>query len=147
MDRETWRFINSFAPWLSALGTISAVIVSLYLALRTARVRLQIVSGIYHVARIGQTLAQSAKVIQIRAINTGFREVTIQGIMWRHIGLFRRQNYVTVPPADPESSKLPKKITYGDEARFLITLPEFEAGAQDSIFAIVRKSRWRWLTC
>jgi hypothetical protein len=31
-DRETWTFVNSFAPWLSAIGTLAAVITSLYLA-------------------------------------------------------------------------------------------------------------------
>jgi len=32
MNRETWQFINTFAPWFSALGTIFAVIISLRLA-------------------------------------------------------------------------------------------------------------------
>jgi len=29
----------------------------------------------------------------------------------------------------------------------MVTLAEFEAGAKDSIFALVRNSRWRWLNC
>ena len=29
---EEWKYINTFAPWLSAIGTISAVMVSLFLA-------------------------------------------------------------------------------------------------------------------
>jgi hypothetical protein len=35
MDQETWRFINTFAPWLSAIGTLIAVAISLYVALRS----------------------------------------------------------------------------------------------------------------
>jgi hypothetical protein len=147
MDRETWRFINSFAPWLSALGTTAAVVVSLYLALRTARVKLQITSGIYRVASIGQRLADAPEYLQIRAINTGFREVTVQGIMWRYYGLFRRSDMVSVPPADAMSTQLPKKLEFGDEAKFLFTLPQFEEGARDTIFEIVRKARWPRLAC
>jgi len=31
MDTVMWELINTFAPWFSAIGTISAVVVSLYL--------------------------------------------------------------------------------------------------------------------
>lgn len=33
VSTETWSFINGFAPWLSAIGTLVAVWTSLYLAL------------------------------------------------------------------------------------------------------------------
>ncbi len=45
-DRSLWLFINSFAGWLSALGTIAAVIVALYLARRDSRIRLKVVVGL-----------------------------------------------------------------------------------------------------
>ena len=45
-DRQLWTFINSFADWLSALGTIGAVIVALYLARKDARITLRVVSGL-----------------------------------------------------------------------------------------------------
>ena len=38
MDRATWQFINSFSSWLSAIGTVAAVIVALYLARRDKRI-------------------------------------------------------------------------------------------------------------
>ena len=41
-DRETWLFINSFAPWLAALGTVAAVIVALYLARRASRLDIRV---------------------------------------------------------------------------------------------------------
>ena len=31
-DENTWKFINTFAPWFSAIGTLAAVSTSLYLA-------------------------------------------------------------------------------------------------------------------
>ena len=60
MDRETWKFINTFAPWVSALGTTAAVIVSLYLALRTARVKIRVGSGIYQMLGLGQKVSAAA---------------------------------------------------------------------------------------
>jgi hypothetical protein len=41
-DTETWKFINTFAPWVSAIGTIAAVITSLYLAIRDYKIRLKV---------------------------------------------------------------------------------------------------------
>jgi hypothetical protein len=38
--REMWQFINSFADWFSAAGTIAAVAVALFLAARDRRIRL-----------------------------------------------------------------------------------------------------------
>lgn len=49
MDSSTvdyWKFVNSFAPWLSAIGTLSAVIVAIYLARRDKFVRLKCAAGI-----------------------------------------------------------------------------------------------------
>jgi hypothetical protein len=45
MDKEIWQVINTFAPWLSAIGTVSAVIASLYLATRDRRISLKISAG------------------------------------------------------------------------------------------------------
>ena len=39
MDKQTWQFINTFAPWLSAIGTISAVAVVVTSVGKTLRVR------------------------------------------------------------------------------------------------------------
>jgi hypothetical protein len=37
-DRETWKFLNTFAGWVSAAATFTAVVTSLYLARRSDRV-------------------------------------------------------------------------------------------------------------
>jgi hypothetical protein len=52
MDRETWRFINTFAPWLSAVGTLVAVAVSLYLARKSNRIELEVSAGLRKVAHL-----------------------------------------------------------------------------------------------
>lgn len=43
---EEWRFINSFAPWLSVIGTLLAVCASLYISYSTRKIALSISSGV-----------------------------------------------------------------------------------------------------
>lgn len=47
MDRETWEFINSFAPWLGGIGSIIAAVVALYLgrSSRTEKLRVSVHDG------------------------------------------------------------------------------------------------------
>src|SRR5688572_19989531 len=47
--RKTWEFINTFANWPSAIGTLAAVGVALYLAFRERRISLKLSAG--HVLR------------------------------------------------------------------------------------------------
>ena len=116
-DRETWDFINSFAPWFSALGTLCAVLVSLYLASRTSRHRVRVSCSIVRTIPTGQRLGDGAEFLQIRVVNRGSLEVVVSGIMWKQRG-FRRQSYVVFPPDDPYSTKVPAKLQYGDQALF-----------------------------
>lgn len=124
-DQDTWRFINTFAPWFSAFGTVSAVIVSLYLARRSARPTIRVSAAIVQTIPSGQLV--SGEFFQIRVVNPGFREVTVSGIMWKQLG-WRRQNkqtYVVFPPADPYSTRLPAKLEYGDQAHFFFPVDTF----------------------
>jgi hypothetical protein len=53
MDQDTWRFINTFAPWAAALGTFGAVLVSLYLARKSNWIELEVRAGIRKIGFIG----------------------------------------------------------------------------------------------
>jgi hypothetical protein len=87
-DRTTWTFINSFADWLSALGTVSAVILALYLARRDKNVRLEVSAGHRIVVTPG-TEGPYPEYLMIRIVNIGHREAQITNIGWK-VGLFRR---------------------------------------------------------
>src|SRR5712691_9296364 len=115
-DRETWRFINTFAPWFSAIGTTVAVIVSLYLARRSARPKMKVSISIK--TMMGGGGASKPDFLHISAVNNGFRDVTITGLAWRIRG-FKPQAFIVLPPNDQYSKKLPARLTYGDEASFL----------------------------
>lgn len=138
-DRETWRFVNTFAAWFSALATTASVIIALYLARRGSRIKLRIGCDIYRVVGQGQAVGTGRGYLQIRATNVGFRDATIQGAMWR-TGFFRRRKYVQIPPANPLSARLPARLSYGDEACFLFPLDELRA-QDDPVGDAVRASR------
>ena len=122
MDVETWKFINTFAPWLSAIGTLSAVTVSLYLARAEKPMKLEVRAG--HRIIIGQ--GQKGKppgYLYISAINTGHRIATITNVGWR-VGLFRKRHVIQLVQKDIYSSGVPVRIDDGKEAKWLIPLDQ-----------------------
>jgi hypothetical protein len=137
-DRETWRFINSFAPWLSAIGTLSAVVVSLYMALRSSRLKFRVSAAISFLVPSGQVIASSPQYLTLKVTNQGFRDGMIQGIAWRPTGI-RRKAFVVIPPVDPFSTKLPSKLSYGEFAQFLFPISRFDTDAIDLLKWI---NRW-----
>jgi hypothetical protein len=137
-DQETWRFINSFAPWFSATATTASAIVALYLAVRTSRVKLRVHTDIYKVVGAGQSVGAGKEYLQVRATNIGFREATIQGVMWR-TGCFRRKKYVQIPSDDLLSARVPVKLSYSEEASFLFPLEQLRQ-QEDPVGDVVRGS-------
>jgi hypothetical protein len=82
VDKEIWKFINTFAPWFSALGTFAAVVVSLYLARISRRVRLKVSAGL-EFRSINREHLEVGRYICIRIINVGYREAIITNIRWQ----------------------------------------------------------------
>ena len=79
MDRETWEFINSFAAWFSAAGTIAAVITALYLATQDRRIHLKVTAGIRLVISEYRGV-ENEDLIVIRVTNVGHRSAKITGV-------------------------------------------------------------------
>ncbi|WHZ17462.1 MAG: hypothetical protein OJF52_004314 [Nitrospira sp.] len=116
MDKQTWQFINSFAPWFSALGTISAVIASLYLATKTRRLHIKVTASLNTLVQTGMP---SRDYVTISAVNLGAREVTITGIGWSLP--FKRTKLFQIPGAPEYSSKLPVRLRDGESANFYVS--------------------------
>lgn len=139
MDRETWRFINTFAPWLAALGTFSAVVVSLYLARTNDRIRLALQAGIRDVARpagryvllrVGVKSKSSEnlpQIVWVNITNVGRRSATITHLYWRPVP-WRKRGFPLLPPmpASPYASDFPITLVDGKSADYGWPLPEFE---------------------
>ncbi len=84
---EQWAFINTFAPWVSAVGTLLAVIVSLYISYSTRKISLKIYSDIYE-------YETDEKYIGIYVVNTGYRTVFLNNTMCIsfQVGLLKKTN-------------------------------------------------------
>lgn len=117
MNREFWQFINTFAPWLSAVGTITAVIVSLYLASTRSKIKLSITAG--HRVLAGLGTGHFPDYLMIKIVNAGFRTARVTGVGWQ-VGLFKKEYAVQIVDKDEFSSPLPIDLSDGQEATYLI---------------------------
>jgi hypothetical protein len=126
MDTYTvdyWRFVNSFAPWLSAIGTLSAVIVAIYLARRDKFVRLKCVAGIRML--MGPDFPNHPELISISITNIGMRKAKIDGLSMK-IGVIKPIFLELIPPRDDRSSSpLPVVLGDGDRASYHFALDLF----------------------
>lgn len=122
LSEETWKFINTFAPWLSALGTLLAVLVSLNLARRDRKIRLEISAGHRIVVTPGVP-APYPEYLSINIVNVGHREAQITNIGWK-VGILKKQYAVQTTISDGISSPIPVRLKDGDEAKYLIPLNE-----------------------
>jgi hypothetical protein len=120
--QDTWRFINSFAPWFSALGTISAVLLAIHLARRDKTLRLEVSAGHRLIVTPG-TPGPWPEYLSINIVNVGHREAQITNIGWK-VGVLRKQHAIQTTINDGMSSPIPVRLRDGEEAKYLIPLNE-----------------------
>lgn len=128
-DQETWRFINTFAPWLSALGTLAAVATALYLAYHDRRINLAVRASLRIQFIRGGGPGHGDRFVSVNVINRGRRRATVSGIGWR-LGLLKQREFL-VP--DYRGPTIPAKLEDGDEAAFLFPLDQFASGLLDAL--------------
>jgi hypothetical protein len=119
-DQEFWQFINTFSGWFSAVGTIAAVIVALYLARQDKRIRLSVFAGYRVIVTQGDPESQR-DYLTIGITNVGHREAQVTTIGWR-VGIWRKQYSIQTVMKDGMSSPLPVRLRDGEEARYYIPL-------------------------
>ena len=124
-DQDTWRFINSFAPWLAAIGTMAAFITALYLARKKARIQLKVIALIRYVVIAGTDLGPGPNYLSVEVSNVGRRAATVTQIYWK-TGIFRKKKYVWLVPSNPQSANIPVKLNDGDQATFRDLLTRFK---------------------
>jgi len=131
MDQETWRFINTFAPWLAALGTFSAVVTSLYLARRGNRIQLEVRAGLRQVGFIGGTPEtfgapeNPPELVWTEVTNVGRRSANINRLYWRPLP-WRKRGLAWFPARNHYSSAFPITLVDGESANYPVAVPEFE---------------------
>ncbi|SMN17354.1 hypothetical protein CRYPA_1465 [uncultured Candidatus Thioglobus sp.] len=120
MDVEFWKFVNSFAPWLSAIGSLSAVFLALYLSRQDKRVRLDVSVGHRLIITPGEP-GPHPECLAIKIVNVGHREAQISNLTWK-TGIFKKSYAVQMTTRDLLSSPMPHRIKDGEEANYFIEL-------------------------
>jgi len=140
LPKATWEFINTFADWLAGLGTLAAVITSLYLACASRRIRLHVTVG--HKTVIEPLYSGPLpEYISIEVTNMGPRVVYITGLEWRG-GILRTIEGSQVPPNNDLSSPIPVKVADSQQVRWMIPLDS--DGNFISNFAQIFLTPWLW---
>lgn len=122
-DQNTWEFINTFAPWLSAIGTIAAVITSLYLAKRGDALKLKIQARVMLLIAEGQE--GQPEYLNVTIINIRRREATITALGWE-TGLFKKNYFYWMIPRNRLSAAIPVTLKDGQRAEYMMPMSDFD---------------------
>lgn len=113
-DLTFWSMIGT---WLASIGTIAAVITSLYLARQNDKVNLLITSNLIFLIGYGRNYNDDDHYLNIEITNNGNRPVIIQNVSWQ----ISKGKHLIVPlNPNPIATPLPKMINYGEVARWAI---------------------------
>ena len=113
IDKSTWEFINTFAPWFAAIGTLAAVIVSLYLARQDRRIKLMVSAGHRKMVTPGKQ-GKHPDYIVISVTNVGHREAQVTGLGWE-VGLIKKEQAYQSIILDGFSSSIPVRLKDGEK--------------------------------
>ncbi|MFW2072624.1 hypothetical protein ACG9Y7_04075 [Acinetobacter gerneri] len=115
IDLAFWSMIGT---WLASIGTIAAVITSLYLARKNDKINLLVTSDIVFLFGYSKNYEEdSDKYINIEIVNNGNKPVTIQNVGWQ---MTKGKAFVVPFNPNPLTTQLPKMINYGEVARWAI---------------------------
>lgn len=140
MTTEEWKFINTFAPWFSAIGTLLAVMVSLYLAHTSRRQKLKVTASIMQMLTVGQKEDVYPEYVWLRATNIGHTKVKMTNFGWK-VGFFKKRTFLQTNPKNIYSSDMPTTIDEGEEATWLIDINDNQ-WMKDFYEKILEKSLW-----
>jgi hypothetical protein len=139
---QEWEIVNGFANWLSAIGTIAAVVIAFWLAHRQGQPRVSIQAEVSPVW-FEKGSEKNREYLSVCVVNMADRPVTISHLSLR-FGLFRKL-WVGLPSPDQEvSSPFPIEITYGKEARWFIPLESEGFKWQEGVASFLSDSYKNW---
>lgn len=122
MDTQTQALLQIIADWLAAIGTLLAVIVALYLARRDRLIRCVADSTVY--VLLDPARSDFPHFVTFTVTNIGTRPFTLTGFHWQ-TGVISKKYFYIVPPENQLTSRLPIKLTDGEQASIYIPLEDF----------------------
>ena len=121
MDLETLQLWSVIGTWVASIGTVSAVIASLWLAYHHGKVKLKVAAGVRQIITSG--LSETPDYCMINVVNTGIRLAKITSIYWQ-VGFFKNKKQMVQMFGYPESEAIPKILAEGEDAYFMLPLRE-----------------------
>ncbi len=116
--------ISTIADVFSALGTVGAVIVALWLASRDGKVRVKVYSGFYEQFIRGASGGHKGSFFGLFATNIGRRPASIGGSVIK-VGLFKPDTFLLLFAPNGQNPDLPLSLNDGDQASFLMPETQF----------------------
>jgi hypothetical protein len=111
---QLWSVIGT---WIASIGTVSAVITSLWLANSVNKIKLKVSAG--HRILISPLEKNNNSYCYINVVNTGSKPLKIINIGWQ-AGRFKNKQQMVQIFGLPNSDDVPKMLTEGEEATFLV---------------------------
>lgn len=109
---------NAVGTWVAGIATFAAVVVSLYLARRSERLRIKATAGLRQVFAGDGTPAEDH--VQISVVNHGDRTVIVNSVGWK-IGTGKTARYCVQPVSGRWTQDYPKQLAHGETGSFLIS--------------------------
>ena len=105
----------------SAIGTLAAVLLAIYLARRDKNIRLEISAG-HRLMFTPANPDSRPEYLYVHIVNIGHREAQIVNIGWKFGFLKKEYAIQTLVPNDGISSSMPIRLKDGEEAKYFIPL-------------------------
>lgn len=142
MSNDEWEFINTFAPWVSAIGSFLAVITSLYFSSTNRKISLEVSASVYQF--IENEILEDYVFIQIT--NTGYRTVMLRNFSWE-FGFFKKKEIgIGVNNIDgSKSTSFPCKLEEGQMAQIAIKIHRDNSNYLEEFYDDFLKNHQRFI--
>lgn len=119
MDPIKLQLWNVIGTWIASIGTVSAVIVSLWLSYTKGKLNLQVQAG--HRLVVTPGIENMPEYCSIRVVNAGDKPANITHVGWE-TGWFKNKGYFHQMFGTPGFDEVPKLIYEGQVANFMVPL-------------------------
>ena len=128
LTETEWKLLEVAGSWLSGIGALLAVVVSLHIARQSGAIKVSLYAG--HRIVMEQGNQRRDEIIAVNATNIGERTIIISTFGWE-ARLIKRKYWFQLPGGYPGSSNLPARIDPGEAARCLIPYAAFIENADE----------------
>lgn len=126
MDSTTLQLWSVIGTWVAGIGTVGAVITSLWLARHQNTIKLKVSAGYRLLITPGTQ--ETRDYCSIRVVNVSLRPAKVTHVAWQithvhvgwQVGKWRKKQYILQTFGSPGFDDVPKTLHEGEEANFMI---------------------------